>query len=80
MPVMGRGCVDADGRRRRVLQAWEDYRRTEASIEFMRAVIQELADIEAGHEVSLAETRARFCGATMKYRGKFNENCHSRNQ
>jgi len=43
-----------------VLQTLDDYRRTEAHIEFMRAIIQGLADIEAGHEVSLAEARARL--------------------
>ncbi len=43
-----------------VLQTLEDYQRSEANVEFMRAIIQGLADIESGHEVSLAEARARL--------------------
>ncbi|MDM8547745.1 type II toxin-antitoxin system Phd/YefM family antitoxin [Candidatus Venteria ishoeyi] len=43
-----------------VIQALEDYQRTEANIEFMRTIIQGLADIEAGREVSLAEARVRL--------------------
>lgn len=43
-----------------VVQALEDYERNEADRAFMRAIIQGLADIETGHEVSLAEARARL--------------------
>ena len=36
------------------------YEAAEEEREFMRAVVQGIADVEAGHEVSIEEVRARL--------------------
>ena len=48
------------GRGVAVVQSGADYERAEEDRAFMRAVVQGLADLEAGREVSLAEARARL--------------------
>jgi len=48
------------GRGVAVVQSVADYERAEEERAFMRAVVQGLADLESGREVSLAEARARL--------------------
>jgi prevent-host-death family protein len=48
------------GRGVAVVQSVADYERAEEERAFMRAVVQGLADLEAGREVSLAEARVRL--------------------
>jgi prevent-host-death family protein len=48
------------GRRVAVVQSVADYERGEEERAFMRAVVQGLADLDAGREVSLAEARVRL--------------------
>lgn len=48
------------GRGVAVVQSVADYERTEEERAFMRAVVEGLADLEAGREVSLAEARKRL--------------------
>ena len=48
------------GRGVAVVQSVADYERAEEERAFMRAVVQGLADLEAGREVSLAEAWVRL--------------------
>lgn len=48
------------GRGVAVVQSVGDYEKAEEEREFMRAVVAGLADLEAGREVSLDETRAQL--------------------
>jgi prevent-host-death family protein len=48
------------GRGIAVVQSVADYEKAEEERDFMRAVIAGLADLEAGHEVSLDEAKARL--------------------
>ena len=48
------------GRGVAVVQSVADYEQTEEECAFMRAVVEGLADLEAGREVSLAEARKRL--------------------
>ena len=48
------------GRGVAVVQSVADYEQTEEERAFMRAVVEGLADLEAGREVSLAEARKRL--------------------
>ena len=48
------------GRGVAVVQSVSDYEKAEEERAFMRAVVAGLADLEAGHEVSLNETRVRL--------------------
>ncbi len=48
------------GRGVAVVQSVQDYESGEDERAFMRAVVEGLADLEAGHEVSLAEAKARL--------------------
>ena len=48
------------GRGVAVVQSVSDYEEAEEERSFMRAVVTGLADLEAGREVSLAETKARL--------------------
>jgi prevent-host-death family protein len=48
------------GRGVAVVQSVADYERGEEERAFMRAVVQGLADLDAGREVSLAEARVRL--------------------
>lgn len=48
------------GRAVAVVQSVADYEQAEEERSFMRAVVEGLADLEAGREVSIAEARARF--------------------
>ena len=48
------------GRGVAVVQSVSDYEKTEEERVFMRAVVAGLADLEAGHEVSLNEARTRL--------------------
>lgn len=43
-----------------IVQALDDYEHKEEEIRFMRAVAQGLADLEAGHEVTLAEAKKKL--------------------
>jgi len=43
-----------------VMQSVTDFEATEEERAFMRAVVEGLADLEAGREVSLAKARARL--------------------
>jgi len=43
-----------------VVQSVADYEKTEEERAFMRAVVEGLADLEAGREVSLAAARKRL--------------------
>ena len=43
-----------------VVQSVSDFEKREEERAFMRAVVEGLADLEEGREVSLAEARARF--------------------
>jgi prevent-host-death family protein len=48
------------GRAVAVVQSVDDYEKGEEELEFMRAVVAGLADLEAGREVSLDEARTRL--------------------
>ena len=48
------------GRGVAVIQSVSDYEKAEEERVFMRAVVAGLADLEAGHEVSLDEARVRL--------------------
>ena len=48
------------GRSVAVVQSVSDYEKAEEERIFMRAVVAGLADLEAGHEVSLGEARVRL--------------------
>ncbi len=48
------------GRGVAVVQSVADYEQAEEERAFMRAVVEGLADLEAGREVSLADARARL--------------------
>jgi len=48
------------GRGVAVVQSVSDYEKGEEERQFMRAVVEGLADIEAGREVSLADARKRL--------------------
>ena len=48
------------GRGVAVVQSVSDYEKAEEERTFMRAVVEGLADLEEGREVSLAEAKARF--------------------
>jgi prevent-host-death family protein len=48
------------GRGVAVVQSVADYERAEEERAFMRAVVEGLADLETGREVSLAEARVRL--------------------
>lgn len=48
------------GRGVAVVQSLPDYEKSEEERAFMRAVVEGLADLEAGREVTLAEAKARF--------------------
>jgi len=48
------------GRGVAVVQSVSDYEKAEEERIFMRAVVAGLADLEAGHEVSLDEARVRL--------------------
>ena len=48
------------GRGVAVVQSVSDYEKAEEERGFMRAVVAGLADLEAGHEVSLDEARGRL--------------------
>lgn len=48
------------GRPVAVVQSVADYEEGEEQRAFMRAVVEGLADLEAGHELSLDEARARL--------------------
>jgi prevent-host-death family protein len=48
------------GRAVAVIQSVADYEEAEEERAFMRAVVEGLADLEAGREVSLEEAKARF--------------------
>ena len=52
--------VTSRGRGVAVVQAVSDFEQAEEERAFMRAVVEGLADLEAGKEVSLAEAKARF--------------------
>lgn len=48
------------GRGVAVVQSVGDYEKAEEECAFMRAVVAGLADLEAGHELSLDEAKARL--------------------
>lgn len=48
------------GRAVAVVQSVADFEQAEEERSFMRAVVEGLADLEAGREVSIAEAKARF--------------------
>lgn len=48
------------GRGVAVVQSLAEYEAAEEEREFMRAVVQGIADVEAGREVSIEEVRARL--------------------
>ena len=48
------------GRGVAVVQALEDFERSQEEREFMRAVVEGLSDLEQGRETSLAEARKRL--------------------
>ena len=48
------------GRGVAVVQSVAEYEAAEEEREFMRAVVQGIADVEAGREVSIEEVRARL--------------------
>jgi prevent-host-death family protein len=48
------------GRAVAVVQSVDDYEKGEEELEFMRAVVAGLADLEAGREVSLDDARTRL--------------------
>ncbi|MEA3275556.1 MAG: type II toxin-antitoxin system Phd/YefM family antitoxin [Pseudomonadota bacterium] len=52
--------VTSRGRGVAVVQSVSDYEKAEEERAFMRAVVEGLADLEEGREVSLADAKARF--------------------
>ena len=52
--------VTSRGRGVAVVQSVSDYEKAEEERVFMRTVVAGLADLEAGHEVSLDEARVRL--------------------
>jgi prevent-host-death family protein len=52
--------ITSRGRGVAVVQSVADFEQTEEDRAFMRAVVEGLADLEAGREVSLAEARKRL--------------------
>ena len=52
--------VTSRGRGVAVVQSVAEYERSEEERAFMRAVVEGLADLEAGREVTLEEARARL--------------------
>jgi prevent-host-death family protein len=52
--------LTSQGRGVAVVQSISDYEKAEEERVFMRAVVAGLADLEAGHEVSLDEARVRL--------------------
>jgi prevent-host-death family protein len=52
--------ITSRGRGVAVVQSVDDFEQTEEDRAFMRAVVEGLADLEAGREVSLAEARTRL--------------------
>ena len=48
------------GRGVAVVQAVADYEKAEEERAFMRAVVEGLADLDSGHEVSLAQAKVRL--------------------
>jgi prevent-host-death family protein len=48
------------GRGVAVVQSLADYEKGEEERAFMRAVVEGLADLDSGHEVSLAQAKARL--------------------
>lgn len=48
------------GRAVAVVQSVGDYEKAEEERDFMRAVVAGLADLEAGHEVSLVDAKTRL--------------------
>ncbi len=52
--------ITSRGRGVAVVQSVEDYEKAEDERAFMRAVVEGLADLEAGREVSLAEVKTRL--------------------
>ena len=52
--------VTSRGRGVAIVQSVGDYERAEEERAFMRAVVEGLADVEAGREVSLTDAKARL--------------------
>ena len=52
--------ITSRGRGVAVVQSLADFEQTQEDRAFMRAVVEGLADLEAGREVSLAEARKRL--------------------
>ena len=52
--------ITSRGRGVAVVQSVADFEQTEEDRAFMRAVVEGMADLEAGQEVSLAEARKRL--------------------
>jgi len=52
--------ITSRGRGVAVVQSVADFEQTQEDHAFMRAVVEGLADLEAGREVSLAEARKRL--------------------
>ena len=52
--------ITSRGRGVAVVQSVADFEQTEEDRAFMRAVVEGMADLEAGREVSLAEARKRL--------------------
>jgi len=52
--------ITSRGRGVAVVQSVADFEQTEEKCAFMRAVVEGLADLDAGREVSLAEARKRL--------------------
>ncbi|MGB5178914.1 MAG: type II toxin-antitoxin system Phd/YefM family antitoxin [Gammaproteobacteria bacterium] len=52
--------ITSRGRGVAVVQSVADFEQTQEDRAFMRAVVEGLADLEAGREVSLAEARKRL--------------------
>ena len=42
------------------MQAKADYEKTQEECDFMRAIVEGIADLNAGREVSLSEAKARL--------------------
>ncbi|MCP4702348.1 MAG: type II toxin-antitoxin system Phd/YefM family antitoxin [Gammaproteobacteria bacterium] len=55
-PIM----LTESGRGVAVVQALSDYERAEADRKFMRAIVQGVADIDTGREISLADAKSRL--------------------
>jgi prevent-host-death family protein len=52
--------ITSRGRGVAVVQSVPDYEKAEDERSFMRAVVEGLADLDEGREVSLADSKARF--------------------